>query len=237
MRGELHTRKNFSGASAVSITAARLPVARTCASGGAGLPARPGRQLSQQRSSLSGCNVASDGHTHAHTSDPFMIYLAFFWYCFVIYSLFICYGRPAPALPPTPSGQAEAEQARLAPMAEWVSVHNLCPRGGMLAPVSAVAGLTRSNAKPTSALLCPAASFSKIQTPAPVFLARAGAGAHRRHATQAGGWHSQAPPVPATGGSGRCRNLPNGCRGSIWFQLEGHWGPWAAGRLVRTTRC
>ena len=215
----------------VSITAARLPVAHTCASGGVGLPARPGRQLTQQRSSPSGCNVASDGHTHAHTSDPFIIsllYLSFIWYVFVIYSLFICYGWP-----PTPSGQAEAEQARLAPMAGWVPVHSLYPRGGMLAPVSAVAGLTRSNAKPTRDLLCPAASFSRIHTQAPAVLARARAGAYRHHAT--GGWHSQAPPVPATGGSGRCRSLPNGYRESIWFQ--GHWGPWAAGRLVRTTRC
>jgi hypothetical protein len=122
-------RGSLPGASAVSITAARLPVTHTNTRQ---LRRRPsGRQLTQQRSSPSGRSVASDGHTRAHAERPVAMYypshlLLFRIYVFVMFLLWLAlYGA---GMPPEPSGQAEAEHVRLAPTAEWVSVRGLCPR-------------------------------------------------------------------------------------------------------------
>ncbi len=99
MRGELHAEEFFWGQCASCLDHGRTTTSLSNAHIGVDLPVRPGRQLTQQRSSPPGCHVASDGHTHAHISDPFIIYLVFIWYCFVIYSLFfVVAGRPQACL-------------------------------------------------------------------------------------------------------------------------------------------
>ncbi len=73
--------------------------------------------------------MASDGHTRAHAEClPFIISLEFIIDLFtslLFRSWLALYGA---GVPPTPSGQAEAEHVRFAPTAEWVSLHRLGPR-------------------------------------------------------------------------------------------------------------
>jgi hypothetical protein len=135
-------RGSLSGASAVSITAARLPVTHTYTRQPRRRPSA--RRLTQQRSSPSRRNVASDGHTRAHAEClPFIISLEFIIDLFIsllFRSWLALYGA---GLPPTPSGQAEAEHVRFAPTAEWVSLHRLGPRDG---------GMRTSRSRPCASL-------------------------------------------------------------------------------------
>jgi hypothetical protein len=59
---------------------------------------------------------------------PFIIILEFIMDLFTSLLFRLWPALYGAGVPPTPSGQAEAEQVRLAPTAEWVSLRGLCPR-------------------------------------------------------------------------------------------------------------